>query len=207
MTNREELEDIAKLFIDKCYFRDGRKRNPYFFTPNYQMTELQGAVNVAQLEKVANIVETRNRLGVKLLNGLAEIPGIIPQKIPEGSEHAFFLTVIRIDPNIISASPADFCTALKAEADGIQAEPYKITGGMPTYLYDVFQNRSAFPQSQLPFVSTDLGSDVSYPKGMCPNCEDAFEHTFNFNITEFYTDEDIDDMIAATVKVAENYRN
>ena len=30
MTNREELEDIAKLFIDKCYFRDGRKRNPYF---------------------------------------------------------------------------------------------------------------------------------------------------------------------------------
>jgi len=64
MTNREELEDIAKLFVDKCYFRDGRKRNPYFLAPNYQMTELQGAVNVAQLDKVADIVATRNRLGV-----------------------------------------------------------------------------------------------------------------------------------------------
>jgi len=53
----------------------------------------------------------------------------------------------------------------------------------------------------------DLGSDASYPKGMCPNCEEAYKHTFNFNITEFYTDEDIDDMIASTAKVAEYYRN
>ncbi len=48
-----------------------------------------------------------------------------------------------------------------------------ITGGMPVYLYDVFQNRSAFPNSRLPFVSNDLGSDITYPKGLCPNAEEA----------------------------------
>ena len=77
---------------------------------------------------------------------------------------------------------------------------------MPVYMYDIFQNRSAFPKSMLPFVSKDLETNISYPKGLCPNAEDAFEHTFNFNITEFYTERDIDDMIRATEKVANYYR-
>ena len=38
------------------------------------------------------------------------------------------------------------------------------------------------------------------------NPEDAFELTFSFNVTEFYTDQDIDDMIRATEKVASYYR-
>jgi perosamine synthetase len=204
MTNREDLEALVKLFVDKCYFRDGRKRNPYFLAPNYQMTELQGAIAKAQLNKIENIVAQRNTLGMRLIRGLKNIAGIIPQKVPEYSTHSFFLLVVRIDPNVIPAAVADFCKALDAE--GIPCEPNKITGGMPVYLYDIFQHKSAFPKSKLPFVSKDLGSDIEYPQGLCPNAEDAFEHTFNFNITEFYTESDIDDMINATAKVAEYYR-
>jgi len=204
LTNRDELEEIVKLFVDKCYFRDGRKRNPYFLAPNYQMTELQGAVALAQLDKIVGIVETRGRLGMKLIAGLRGIPGIIPQKVPEYCTHSFFLLVVRIDPRVIHASPLEFCQALAAE--GIPCEPNKITGGMPVYLYDLFQKRSAFPGSPFPFACKDLGSDVSYPKGLCPNAEEAFEHTFNFNINEFYTDRDIEEMIEATAKVADYYR-
>jgi perosamine synthetase len=204
MTNNEELEDIAKLFVDKCYFRDGRKRNPYFLAPNYQMTELQGAVAVAQLDKVAGIVARRNELGMRLVNGLQEIDGIIPMKIPAHCQHSFFLLVVRIDPKQIKVPVADFCTALDAE--GIPNEPGKITGGMPTYAYDVFKKQAAFPSSKLPFVSKDTWSNVEYSKGMCPNAENAYEHTFNLNITQFYTEEDIDDMIAGVVKVASVYR-
>jgi hypothetical protein len=51
---------------------------------------------------------------------------------------------------------------------------------MATYLYDIFQNRSAFLGSEFPFVSRDLG-----PKGSCPRAELAFEQTFNLNISEF----------------------
>ncbi|HUV07252.1 MAG TPA: DegT/DnrJ/EryC1/StrS family aminotransferase [Spirochaetia bacterium] len=204
LTNRDELEEVVKLFIDKCYFRDGRKRNPYFLAPNYQMTELQGAVALGQLEKVAGIVERRNRSGMRLIRGLEAIPGIIPQRVPEYSTHSFFLLVVRIDPGLIPVEVSEFCRAL--EAEGIPSEPNKVTGGMPTYLYDIFRERSAFPRSSFPFVSKDLGSDISYPEGLCPNTEDAFEHTFNFNITEFYTEEDIDDMLRATEKAAQHYR-
>ncbi|RKX73391.1 MAG: DegT/DnrJ/EryC1/StrS family aminotransferase [Spirochaetes bacterium] len=204
MTNRDDLEEKVKLFIDKCYFRDGRKRNPYFLAPNYQMTELQGAIAIGQLEKVKSIVNRRNRLGMRLIEGLAKIEGIIPQKVPDYCIHSFFLLVVRIDPQIIPASVQEFCKALDAE--GIPSEPNKITGGMPVYMYDIFQKMNAFPGSKIPFVSRDLDSNVEYPKGLCPRAEEAFEHTFNFNITEFYTEEDIDDMIRATEKVASYFR-
>ncbi|NMC05413.1 MAG: DegT/DnrJ/EryC1/StrS family aminotransferase, partial [Candidatus Lokiarchaeota archaeon] len=203
LTNNDELEDIAKLFVDKCYFRDGRKRNPYFLAPNYQMSELQGAIASAQLDKVASIVDTRNKLGMRLVKGLQGIEGIIPMKIPSRSQHSFFLLVVRVDPKCIKATVPEFCKAL--EAEGIPSEPNKITGGMPVYLYDVFQKQSAFPGSKLPFASKDLWSSASYSKGMCPNAEDAYEHTFNLNITEFYTEQDIDEMIEGVAKVAAWY--
>nr|MDO8108820.1 DegT/DnrJ/EryC1/StrS family aminotransferase [Candidatus Sigynarchaeota archaeon] len=204
MTNNDELEDIAKLFVDKCYFRDGRKRNPYFLAPNYQMTELQGAVAIAQLDKVAGIVEKRNKLGMRLAKGLHGIDGIIPQKIPDHCQDSFFLYVVRIDPKKIKVPVPEFCKALDAE--GIPNEPNKITGGMPTYAYDVFKKQAAFPDSKLPFVSKDLWSNIDYTKGICPNAEDAFEHTFNLSITEFFTEKDIDEMIAGVSKIAAYYR-
>nr|MDO8083459.1 DegT/DnrJ/EryC1/StrS family aminotransferase [Candidatus Sigynarchaeum springense] len=204
MTNNDELEDIAKLFVDKCYFRDGRKRNPYFLAPNYQMSELQGAVAIAQLDKVAGIVDRRNKLGMRLVKGLQGIEGIVPMKIPDHCQHSFFLLVVRLDPKRIKVPVPEFCKALDAE--GIPNEPNKVTGGMPTYMYDVFQKQAAFPDSKLPFVSKDLWSSASYPKGTCPNAEDAYEQTFNLNITEFFTEKDIDEMVDGVAKVAAHYR-
>ncbi|HUX22077.1 MAG TPA: DegT/DnrJ/EryC1/StrS family aminotransferase [Spirochaetia bacterium] len=204
MTDRDDLEEMVKLFIDKCYFRDGRARNPYFLAPNYQMTELQGAVAIAQLDKVVSIVQRRHELGTRLAMGLSQIEGIVPQSTPADSPHSFFLFVVRVDPSVISTPVAEFGRALAAE--GIPNEPGKITGGMPVYQYDIFQNRSAFPGSRLPFVSADLKTNVSYPMGLCPIAEEAFEHTFNLSITEFYDEEDIDDMIKGVAKVAAHFR-
>jgi len=204
LTDRDDIEERVRLFIDKCYFRDGRKRNPFFLAPNYQMTELQGAVAVGQLGKVERIVKRRGALGTRLIAGLRQIPGIVPQAVPEGAEHSFFLFVVRVDPAIIRAPVAEFCTALDAE--GIPCEPNKVTGGMPVYMYDLFQNLSAFPGSRLPFVSKDLRSRVSYPPGLCPRAEEAFAHTFNVNVNEFYTEGDVDDMVRGIAKVAGHLR-
>lgn len=204
LTDRDDIEERIRLFIDKCYFRDGRKRNPYFLAPNYQMTELQGAVANAQLDKVQRIVDRRAALGRRLIAGLSEIRGIVPQKVPEGAVHSGFLFVVRVDPAVIAMPVAEFCRAL--EAEGIPCEPNKVTGGMPVYLYDVFQNRSAFPNSRLPFVSKDLHSNISYPRGLCPRAEEAFAHTFNLGLNEFYTDQDVEEMVRGVAKVAAHSR-
>jgi dTDP-4-amino-4,6-dideoxygalactose transaminase len=135
----------------------------------------------AQLDKIAGIVKKRKRLGMRLIRGLGSIPGVVPQKVPESCEHSFFLLVVRLDLQVVQASVSEFCSAL--EAKGIPCEPNKITGRMLVYMYDVFQNRAAFPGSSFPFVSADLNQDISYPPGLCPIAEQAFEQTFNLNIS------------------------
>jgi perosamine synthetase len=204
MTNRDDIEERMRLFVDKCYFRDGRARNPFFLAPNYQMTELQGAVALAQLDQVERIVGTRVRLGKRLQAGLAEIPGIIPHGVLEDCEHTCFLYTVRLRPEQFTTDVDGFCKALLAE--GIPNAPHTITGGMPIYRYDVFKNRNAFPGGPFPFVSRDFDSNIEYHEGDCPEAEKAFDETFNLHVSEFYDEQAIDDTICAIAKVAAWYR-
>jgi len=63
ITDDPELGDRIERFRDKGWTRrPGARRYP-FLGLNYRMTELQAAVALAQLEKVADVVARRNELG------------------------------------------------------------------------------------------------------------------------------------------------
>jgi dTDP-4-amino-4,6-dideoxygalactose transaminase len=203
LTNDDQKQRLATLFLDKCYDREGGKRNPYFLAPNYQMTELQGAVALAQLKKLPWIIEQRRKLGDRLTAYLKNIPGITPQFIPEHCRHTYFLFLLRVDTDRLKISTKEFSSAL--EAEGIPNNANLITGGMPEYAYDIFKNRSAFPDSQHPFVNSAFGTDVSYQDVHCPQAEKAFEQVINLQINEFFTEKDIDEMGQAVKKVADYY--
>ena len=95
LTDDDDLRYRGSLFLDKCFQREEGIRNPFFLAPNYQMTELQGAVALAQLDRAQAIVESRNRLGTRLTRLLSEVPAVSPQAVPEGRRHAFFLKNLR----------------------------------------------------------------------------------------------------------------
>src|SRR5437867_3337076 len=97
LTDDDHLRYIASLFDDKCFQREEKIRNPFFLAPNYQMTELQGAVALAQLERVEDITSRRNQLGTKLNELLREIPGISPQHVPSECVHSYFLYLFKLD--------------------------------------------------------------------------------------------------------------
>ena len=204
LTNDDGLRRKASLFLDKCYDREGGKRNPFFLAPNYQMTELQGAVAIAQLEKLPSIVQRRRDLGNWLTARLSAIAGIIPQHIPEGYRHSYFLFLFRLDSSVLNVQADEFSRALDAE--GIPNKPHLITGGMCEYQYDLFKNCSAFPRSLHPFVNKEFGTEVEYHDGQCPLAEQAFQETITMNFSEFYTGQDIEDIADAVAKVAGYYR-
>jgi len=205
LTNIDEKRRLASLFLDKCYDREGGKRNPFFLAPNYQMTELQGAVALAQLKKLPGIIERRRILGDRMTGYLQSIPGITPQEIPEGTRHTYFLFLFRIDTDRLQVTTKEFSSALGAE--GIPNSANLITGGMPEYAYDIFKHRSAFPQSQHPFVNKEFGTNISYRDTRCPEAEKAFKQVINLQISEFYSDQDIEDMARAVEKVANYFYN
>ncbi len=204
LTDDDHLRYIASLLLDKCYQREEGIRNPFFLAPNYQMTEMQGAVGLAQLEQLANFVEARKRLAKRLSGHLAGLEGIMLQPVRAGSEHSYFLYLFKIDPDLFACKADEFAESLRAE--GVNAKAHLITGGRPVYLYDIFQKRSAFPNSQYPFRSLDTGADRTYPPGLCPVAEDAFDRWIVLELTENYTEQNVDEMALAVGKVVYHLR-
>jgi perosamine synthetase len=202
-TDDDRLRYIASLFLDKCYQREEGIRNPFFLAPNYQMTELQGAVALAQLGRVRDVVNRRNRLGTKLSQLISDCPGVKPQRVPEGCRHTYFLFLFRLDPGDLRCTAEDFAEVLRAE--GVPAKARLITGGRPVYQYDLFRNRSAFPGSTYPFASLDTGIERSYIDGDCPIAEAAFDTWITMDLHEHYTDVDIEEIAFAIGKVAHSY--
>jgi perosamine synthetase len=197
LTDDDRLRYVASLFVDKCFQREEKIRNPFFLAPNYQMTELQGAVALAQLERLDEITASRNRLGTRLSELLQSVPGVTPQRIPPGCRHSYFLYLFDLDLERLGCTAREFAAALAAE--GIPNEPDQITGGRPVYLYDLFQKRSAFPGSTQPFGVRE------YRRGDCPVAEDAFNHWIMMNLYEHYRDADIDEIAFGIRKVARHF--
>jgi perosamine synthetase len=200
VTGDDRLRYLTSLLLDKCYQREEGIRNPFFLAPNYQMTEMQGAVALAQLERGGEFVEQRWRMGTRLSALLAGVEGISLQRIRPGDKHSYFLYLFRIDPEKFDCTAGEFAAALQHE--GVDAKAHLITGGRPVYLYDIFQRRSAFPYSRYPFQSLDTGADRTYPPGLCPVAEDAFTRWITLEVLENYIEENVDEIALAVTKVA-----
>lgn len=199
LTDDDDLRYGASLFLDKCYQREEGIRNPFFLAPNYQMTELQGAVALAQLERLDEIIGKRNRLGTRLSEILADVPGVRPQHVPARGRHAYFLYLFELDYRTLTCSAAEFSAAL--EAEGVPNKAHLITGGRPVYLYDIFQKRTAFPGTEYPFSPERV-----YRPGDCPVAEDAFRRWIVMNIYEEFSEVDIDEIGVGIAKVARHFR-
>lgn len=205
--NDDDLYIECAKFADKNYNRFSKDpletKNIPFLAPNYRMTELQGAVAIAQLDKVAGICKRRNEIGRKITEAIKDIKGLYAPEVREGNESSYWFYMMRLDPEEAGVDGQTFVDALNAEAPGIGASK----GYIPTcvYEYKMFQNKCAFKGTHAPWDSPYYGGSVSYEKGLCPVAESILDTAVKFSVSEFYTDQDVDEMIAAIRKVAAYY--
>ncbi|WP_409345690.1 DegT/DnrJ/EryC1/StrS family aminotransferase [Paenibacillus sp. MBLB4367] len=199
--NSGEDEDFYRThaFADKNYMRFGSQvvRDLNYLAPNYRMTELQGAVGIAQLKKLGWICDKRRAYGDRLTAGIRDLPGVHVHKVTDESESTYWFYMLRVDETKLSCTRDEFASALAAE--GIQAT----AGYIPqvVYMQPLFQNKQAYIGSHFPFEL----SDFSYDSGLCPVAEDILKTAVRLPVNEFFTDGDIEDMIAAIRKVALYY--
>jgi perosamine synthetase len=186
-------------FADKNYQRHGNAvtKDLEYLAPNYRMTELQGAVGIAQLKKLHRICTRRHELGEKINEGLRGLKGIYSMKITEGGWCSYWFYMLRLQLDELSCTRAEFSEALAAEGIPNQA------GYIPKVLYaqPLFQEKQAYINSSYPF---DQGS-YDYSLGTCPNAEQILKTAIRLNISEFYSDQDIEESIQAVKKVAAYY--
>ncbi len=201
VTDDKGLYATAWRGIDKCYDRLTGKRDVYFVAPNYRITELQSAVGIAQLGKLAGICSARHRLGERLTRGLAKISGIRPHAVPKGAYATYWYYLIGIDPDVLHVNARTFGRALNAEGIAGSGQFYM----EPVHLaYSYLSGKTAFHHSPYPFNLAR--KEVSYRKGTCPHAEAMLERVYHFPLDEWLTSREIDDTIAAVGKVAAHFR-
>lgn len=201
--NDETLYYTALKFADKNYKRTegANLRNVDFLAPNYRMNELTAAVALAQLDKVEWICDRRNVYGEGLTKGIKGLKGITPHKVLEDCKSSYWFYLMRFNEKEAGVSRDEFVDALRAE--GIRANP----GYIPicVYEYPMFINKNIYQGTKIPFSLPEYGREIEYKKGLCPKAEEVLGSVIYLPVNEFFTEQDLEDTVAAIRKVSTYY--
>jgi dTDP-4-amino-4,6-dideoxygalactose transaminase len=207
LTDDDRLASRAALLADKCYPRgpEGRRsgRLCQFAALNYRMSELAGAVALAQLRKVDRICSRRRKHGALLTRLIEDIPGILPPVVLPRCESSNWYYTLRVDDKLLGVSRDEFMAALRAE--GLPASFYLARVDQ----YEMFQKRSIYPPRRdkfvCPYDCPAYGGKVSYRAADCPNVDLVLKTGIILQMSEFYGAGDIRETAAAIRKVAGYY--
>ena len=199
-TSDAELAAKLRLATDKAYDRSPGVaiRDPKFMANNYRMTELQGAVGVAQLRKLDSIIQRRNSWGTRLTDRLRplESAGLSMPAVTPGGTHTYWFCMMRVDKDKLGATADEFTAAVKAE--GLPVSAHYIT--RPIYKYPLFINHSAFERGDHAYKRID------YTQVKCPTAEAILDTCVIMPVNEAYDDQDLEETVKAFEKVVAHFQ-
>jgi dTDP-4-amino-4,6-dideoxygalactose transaminase len=178
------------LFHNKAFGYGEPSPDHEFLALNYGMTELQGAVALAQLEKVEGIVRRRQEMAAQFTSLIATIPGIQPQRVPSEARSAYWKYTLRVDEAEAGADVGQLATYLY-ERFGIPSSPRYVQ--KPAFQCRIFRERRTFGDSKFPFEGPhrDGLPPVEYRIEDYPGAVDALAHMLVLPWNENFTDEHI----------------
>ncbi|HZZ43745.1 MAG TPA: DegT/DnrJ/EryC1/StrS family aminotransferase [Tepidisphaeraceae bacterium] len=198
-TDDEKLYGRLRLSVDKCYNRSptALDRSPTFLAANYRMTELQGGVAIAQLEKLPSIVERRRKWCGELSQRLEGVAGIDLPVVTHAGTTSWWFYLMRINESVMGAKTDEVAAALKAE--GLPVAAHYI--GKTIYEYPLMVNHSAFDHGAHPFAKRE------YKKGLCPNAEAILATCIMLPVNEAHDQQDLDETAHGIQRVARYFQS
>lgn len=190
-----ELASGVQRFVDKGWGYGDAKPDHDRPGLNYRLTELQGAVGIAQLEKLDGCVARRRASAQALCSALADLEehGVgLPTPQP-GTEHSYWRFALRVDPNEIPGGAVALGAHLTA--CGVQNAPRYVQ--KPAFDCAVFRERDRFGALAGVFPHDGpLGDRTTHP-----GCYAGLERVLVLPWNEQYQPEHVD-FIAASVRRA-----
>jgi dTDP-4-amino-4,6-dideoxygalactose transaminase len=201
VTNNDELAERCWSLHNVGRIRTGAWYQHEFLGWNYRITEWQGAILLAQLERLPAHMALREDNASYLGERLKQIDGITPAQVdPRITRHAWHLFMMTYDPAAFGGKTcAEFIGMLNAE--GIPCSPgYRPLNRMPAL-------RRALAEQAGQIRPWAAGSrdatDATLPElPACPITESLCERTVWLKQTMLLGDhEDMDDIVAAVAKI------
>jgi UDP-4-amino-4,6-dideoxy-N-acetyl-beta-L-altrosamine transaminase len=149
---------------------------------NYRLTDVQCALGVSQLSKLAARVARRQAIAAEYARAFASIPEVQPLGVRAGVSHAYHLFVVRVDTARLGCDRATLFSALRRENIGV--------------------NVHYIPVHYHPFYRQRFGTGP----GLCPIAEAAYEQIVTLPLFPAMTAGDIRDVVEAVTKVVAAFR-
>lgn len=199
VTRNPAYAERALLFSDKAWPRTSTSLGSgrfLFLSQNYRMSELQGAVALAQLDKVQSSVEGRRRAAQQLDQEIAGIEAVRAPFVPANTKHSYWLYMLRVNNCEGGERTQRFGDALLAE--GVPAWVRYIAD--PLYLSPLFKDARTYGNSGYPFRTHGR---QKFERGLCPVAEQALNELIAIHWNERFTSEHVRQIGAAIRAVTE----
>lgn len=203
-TDDDALARRVFLFVNKAWGYGDPQPDHYFPAPNYRLTELQGAVALAQLPKLDQVVDARRRVAAALREALAGTAGLwLPDDPPHGT-HSWWKFAFRVDPAVIPGGAQ--ALGKRMQQSGIACVPRYVQ--KPAFECALFADFRRSPITSLPLQHNPRGQQPQplFRRENYPGAVTGLEHVVVLPINERYTDAHVRTVADAIARVAAELR-
>jgi dTDP-4-amino-4,6-dideoxygalactose transaminase len=156
---------------------DGRLYDVVMAGFKYNMTDIQAALGLRQLERLPALQARRRAIWQRYDEGLAELPITRPPEPAPGTEHARHLYTVMVDPSGSGRARDEVRRRLREL-------------GVATSVHFTALHLLSY-----------YGERLGLRRGMFPNAEYVSDHTMSIPLSPAMTDEDVEHVIAALHEV------
>lgn len=186
----DHLARRMRLFRDKAWGYGDPNPDHYFLALNYRMTDLQGAVALAQLRKLKGMVAARQKMAEMLTQMIAGVKGLYPPQITPGGTHTYWRYCLQVDEEILGVDVNQFAALLKEE--GVVSAPRYIQ--KPAFQCAVLKEKKTYGNSQFPYRNGAFRQglpEVVYDEKDFPGTMKALSRALVLPWNERYTEEHV----------------
>ena len=123
----------------------------YFLAPNYKINDLIAAVLLTQLKKVDGYIANKIRAAQQIIEGLADIEEITPQRVRPGDRNTYWVLGFTIDTDRLNCSAGEFAEAVSREGVPLSG-PYIGSGKEgPLYRNPFLAEPDCYGRTRFPF--------------------------------------------------------
>lgn len=183
----DALARRVRLFVNKAWPYGEEHPDHQFLALNSRMSELQGAVGRAQLDKLASTVAARCHSAARLTDRVDALDGVEAPWIAAGDEHAYWRYPLLIDAGRFPDGPDGFARELRARDIG--SAPRYVR--KPAFQTAVIAEHRTFGSSRFPFTLARPEA-VDYAPSRFPGTFDFLSSVLVLPWNERLDDEDVD---------------
>ncbi len=198
-----EYDDELRESLRPTAERRGSERGYSFLGDFHTMSDLQGAIGLAQIQRWQEYKELRAHSASILDEETFELPGFRHQLVREGNVRTHWVWGFKIIEEEMGINCEQFCQAVKAEGIPLCNGPY--LQGRPLYRYPVFAEERTYGKSGYPFVDENGERRIDYNALHLPVIERELPKVGGIQFLSTFTEDDVRDIGRAIRKVALHY--